>query len=156
MSDSASGSASARAIPINPVELGAPSGYSNGLLAPAGGRLLFVAGQVGWTADHRFPDGFIAQLEQALGNVVAVVGAAGGQPADIYRLTIYVVDKREYLADLRAVGQAYRRIMGRHFPTMALVEVSALVEDAARIEIEATAVLPADHPDPAAALPIAK
>ena len=133
-----------RAVPINPEELGAPSGYSNGMLAPAGGRLLFVAGQIGWDRERRLAQLFAEQFEQALSNVATVVRAAGGAVEDLCRLTVYVVDKREYLADLRAVGQAYRRVMGRHYPAMALLEVRALVEDAARVEIEGTAVLPPD------------
>ncbi len=129
--------------PINPASLGAPRGYSNGMLAPAGGRLLFVAGQIGWDADQRFvsPD-FVPQFERALENAVAVVQAAGGTAADIGRLTLYVVSREEYTRDLAAVGAAYRRVMGRHFPAMALLEVKALLEPDARVEIEATAVIP--------------
>jgi len=129
--------------PINPAELGAPSGYSHGMLAPAGGRLLFVAGQIGWDADQRLvgPD-FVEQFERALANVLAVVAAAGGGPDNLVRLTIYVTDKRDYLADLPGVGLAYRRLMGRRFPAMTLVEVAALLEAGAKVEIEATAVVP--------------
>jgi enamine deaminase RidA (YjgF/YER057c/UK114 family) len=129
---------------VNPGELGAPRGYSHGILAPAGGRLLFVAGQIGGDADQRLVEGgFAPQFERALENVVAVVRAAGGAPEDLARLTLYVTDRREYLAALPAVGERYRRVMGRHFPAMALVEVQALLEPGARVEIEATAVLPA-------------
>lgn len=132
-----------RLTPINPEALGAPRGYSNGMLAPAGGRLLFVAGQIGWDGDQRLVEGgFVAQLGQALANVLAVVREAGGEAADVARLTIYVTDRRLYLADLPAVGEAYRRWMGRHYPAMALVEVAALVEPGALVELEATAVLP--------------
>ena len=128
---------------INPESLGEPKGYANGMLAPAGGRLLFVAGQVGWGPGKRMvAGGFLPQFEQALRNVVAVVEAAGGKPGDIGRLILYVTDKREYLDKIRVVGDVYRRIMGRHFPAMALLEVKALVDEDARVEIEATAVIP--------------
>lgn len=130
--------------PINPESLGAPRGYSNGMLAPPGGRLLFVAGQIGWDGRQRLvSESFLAQFGQALENVAAVVRAAGGAPEHLARLTLYVVDRREYLADLKAVGEAYRRVLGRHYPAMALVEVQALLEPGAKVEIEATAVLPA-------------
>ncbi len=128
---------------INPASLGAPRGYSNGVLAPAGGRLLFVAGQVAWDAEQRLVgDDFPGQFGQALANVVAVVREAGGRPEDLARLTLYVTDRQEYLASLEEVGRVYRRIMGRHFPAMALLEVRGLLEPGARIEIEGTAVLP--------------
>lgn len=127
---------------INPDELGAPSGYSHGALAPAGARILFVAGQVGWDRDrHLISDDFVDQFEQALANVLTVVDSAGGKAEDLARLTIFVIDKQEYLADLAALGQAYRRIMGRHFPAMALVEVQALLEPGAKVEIEGTAAI---------------
>jgi len=129
--------------PINPVELGAPRGYSNGMLAPPGARLLFVAGQVGWNEDQRLVgDGFAEQFARALANVVTVVREAGGKPEHLARLTIYVVDRREYLAALREIGAAYRGIMKHHYPAMALVEVSALLEPGAKVEIEGTAALP--------------
>ncbi len=128
---------------VNPEELGAPSGYSHGVVAPAGGRLLFVAGQIGWDREGRLAGpGFTAQFERALANVVAVVEAAGGGPDDLARLTIYVADREEYRAELAEVGRVYRRLMGRHYPAMALLEVQALLERGARVEIEATAVLP--------------
>ena len=128
---------------IHPEELGAPKGYSHGVLAPAGARLLFVAGQVGWTRDQRMvSESFVEQFGQALRNVVAVVTEAGGSVEDIGRLTIYVRDRHEYLADLARLGEIYREIMGRHFPAMTLVEVTALLEPGAKIEIEATAALP--------------
>lgn len=127
---------------INPESLGAPRGYSNGVLS-AGGRLLFVAGQIGWGRDQRLlSDDFVAQFAQALENVLTVVRSAGGEPAHIARLLIFVTDKREYLARVRDVGQAYRQLMGRHFPAMSLVEVNSLLEDLAKVEIEATAVIP--------------
>jgi enamine deaminase RidA (YjgF/YER057c/UK114 family) len=129
--------------PINPAELGAPRGYSNGMLAAAGARLLFVAGQVGWNEDQRIVgDGFAVQFARALANVVTVVREAGGQPQHLARLTIYVVDRQEYLASLAEIGAVYRGIMGRHYPAMALVEVSALLEPGAKVEIEGTAALP--------------
>lgn len=132
-----------RHTPINPETLAEAKGFSHGILAKPG-RLLFVAGQVGWDRAGQFvSDEFVPQFEQALANAIDVVKAAGGTPEDICRLTMYATDKRAYLADLKAVGQAYRRLMGRHFPAMALVEVTALVEDRARIEIEATAVISA-------------
>ena len=127
---------------INPAELGAPSGYSNGALAPAGAQILFVAGQVGWNRDQKLvSDDFAAQFEQALRNVVTVVTEAGGTAENLARLTVYVTDKQEYLEDLEALGQAYRRVMGRHFPAMALVEVQALLEPGAKVEIEGTAAI---------------
>ena len=131
--------------PINPKALGVPRGYSNGMLAPAGGRVLFVAGQVGWDADQRIVQGgFSAQFRQALANVLTVVTAAGGLAEHIGRLTIYVTSKQSYAGDLKEVGAAYRSLMGRHYPAMALVEVAGLVEEGAMVEIEADAVLPPD------------
>ena len=130
-------------IPINPQTLGAPRGYSNGMLAPAGGRLLCVAGQVGWDSQQRVvSEIFAEQFDQALANVLAVVREAGGEAGDLARLTIYVTDHREYLREVARVGELYRQRMGRHFPAMALIEVSALLEPGAKVEIEATAVLP--------------
>ena len=127
---------------INPDELGLPRGYSNGALAPAGARILFVAGQIGWNQDQELiAESFVGQFEQALRNVVAVVTAAGGTPENLARLTVYVTDKEEYLADLQSIGQVYRRIMGRHFPAMSLVEVRALLEPGAKVEIEGTAAI---------------
>lgn len=119
-----------------------PSGYSNGMVAQ--GKLLFVAGQIGWDPVHcQFQrDDFVGQFDQALSNVVSVVKAAGGEPAHIARLTIYVVNKKSYLDALSQVGAAYRAHLGKHYPAMALVQVAALVEDRAQVEIEATAVIP--------------
>ena len=128
---------------VNPEALGAPKGYSNGILCPAGSRILFVAGQVGWNESQKIvPGGFAPQFARALENVVAVVRAAGGSPLRIARLTIYVTDRKLYLAALSDVGTVYRRIMGKHFPAMALLEVKALLEEGALVEIEATAALP--------------
>ena len=116
-------------------------GFANGVAAT--GRQVFVAGQVGWNAEQRFEsDGFVAQVEQALANVIAVLGEADAGPEHLVRLTWYVTDKREYLAHLAEVGQVYRRVIGRHFPAMTLVQVTALLEDRAKVEIEATAVVP--------------
>ena len=129
---------------IDPEALGGRGrGYSNGILAPAGARLLFVAGQVGWDRERRMVEGgFAAQFERALANVVEVVRAAGGAPEHLARVTIYVVDRNEYSAMLSAVGAAWRRVVGSHYPAMALVEVAGLLEPGARVEIEATAALP--------------
>jgi len=116
-------------------------GFSNGIAAE--GRQVFVAGQVGWKADQEFEsDDFVAQTEQALRNIVAVLNEAGAKPEHIVRMTWYVTSKREYVDRQRDIGQAYRRVIGRHFPAMALVQVVALVEDQAKVEIEATAVIP--------------
>lgn len=115
-------------------------GYANGMLSADGH--LFVGGQIGWTAAQKFEaHDFIGQMTQALHNIRAVVEAAGGVPEDITRLTWYVTDKAEYLAAQADVGRAYRDVMGRHFPAMAMVVVAALIEDEARIEIEADAVI---------------
>jgi enamine deaminase RidA (YjgF/YER057c/UK114 family) len=115
-------------------------GFSNGVVAE--GRLICVAGQIGWNAKQEFEsDDFVAQVRQALANIVAVLAEAGAGPGHIMRLTWYVMDKNEYLARLDEVGQAYRDVLGRHFPAMTLVQVAALVEDRAKVEIEATAVV---------------
>jgi enamine deaminase RidA (YjgF/YER057c/UK114 family) len=118
-----------------------PKGYAHGVAAR--GTLVFVGGQIGWNAAQKFDsDDFVAQAETALANVVAVLAEAGGRPEHIVRLTWYVVDKREYVASYRVLGAAYRAVMGRHFPAMTAVEVKALIEDRAKVEIEATAVIP--------------
>jgi len=117
-------------------------GFSNGIAAE--GRQVFVAGQVGWNARQEIvSDDFVAQVEQALRNVVEILAEADARPEHLVRLTWYITDKREYLARSSEVGQAYRRVVGRHFPAMTLVQVVALVEDRAKVEIEATAVVPA-------------
>ena len=127
---------------INPELLGRPRGYANGVLAEGGGRLLFVAGQIGWDGRQRLvSDDFAEQFGRALANVLAVVAEAGGGPETVARLTVYVTDKREYLARTREIGERWRALMGTHYPAMSLVEVSALLEDGARVEIEATAVI---------------
>jgi enamine deaminase RidA (YjgF/YER057c/UK114 family) len=118
-----------------------PKGYANGIAAR--GTLVFVAGQVGWDASERIvPGGFVAQARQALANIVAVLREAGAGPEHVARMTWYVVDKREYLDSLPALGAAYREVMGASYPAMTAVEVKGLVEEGARVEIEATAVLP--------------
>lgn len=125
---------------LNPAAWAKPRGYSNGVAAE--GRMIFVAGQIGWNAEGRFEtDDFAEQTRQALCNIIAVLAEAGAGPADIVRMTWYVTDKYEYLAALPAVGQAYREIIGAHFPAMTLVQVAALVEDRAKVEIETTAVI---------------
>ena len=125
---------------INPEGWPRPRGYSNGVVAE--GRVLCIAGQIGWNERGEFDsDDFTAQAEQALRNAVAVVESAGGTASDIARLTWYVLDKREYVAASRELGRAYSKVMGSHYPAMTLVIVAALLEDRARVEIEATAVL---------------
>ena len=127
---------------INPESLGAPKGWTNGLLAPAGGRVLFVAGQTARDASGKVPPiGFVEQWTRALENILVVVRQAGGGPAEIGRMTVYVTDLASYQANLKPLGIAYRKLMGRHFPAMALVEVKGLVDEHAVVEIEATAVI---------------
>lgn len=127
---------------INPESLGSPKGFSNGVLADAGSRLLFIAGQIGWDEKQTFVSAdFVGQFDQALANVVAVVTEAGGTADQIARLVIYVTNKAEYARSLKAVGDVYRARMGRHFPAMVLVEVKSLLEDSAKVEIEAIAIL---------------
>ena len=116
-------------------------GFSNGIAA--NGRLVFIAGQIGWTGEGKWEArDFAGQFKQAVKNILAILKEAGGRPEHIVRLTWYVVDKKEYLASLKEVGVAYRELMGKHYPTMAVVQVTGLVEDEARLEIEATAVVP--------------
>ncbi|MDX1736597.1 MAG: RidA family protein [Alphaproteobacteria bacterium] len=117
------------------------SGYANGIEAK--GRLVFVGGQIGWNGQQVFEtDDFVAQIEQTLQNIMDVLKEAGGEASHITRLTWYVKDKKEYLARLKEVGGAYRNVLGRHFPAMTMVQVADLVEDEAKVEIEATAVIP--------------
>ncbi|MFY9571538.1 MAG: RidA family protein [Blastocatellia bacterium] len=131
---------------VNPVALGQPRGYNNGVLVETG-SLLFVAGQVGWDRDQIIvSDDFVEQFAQALANVVAVVREAGGEPSNIARLLIFVTDKDEYASRVRDVGSVYRQVMGKHFPAMTLVEASSLLEKLAKVEIEAIAVIPATNP----------
>ena len=127
---------------INPESLGRPRGYSNGVLCEPGGRLLFVAGQIGWDEKQRIvSEEFVEQFDRALGNLLSVVQEAGGSAAQIARMVVYVTNKREYVEHTRSIGERYRARMGKHFPAMTLVEVKALLEDRAKVEIEATAVL---------------
>jgi enamine deaminase RidA (YjgF/YER057c/UK114 family) len=126
---------------IQPPDWAEPKGYANGILAK--GHLLFVGGQIGWNARQEFEsDDFLVQTRQALLNIAAVLKAGGAQPADMVRMTWYVVDRDEYLANLKDLGGAYRAVMGKNFPAMTCVEVSGLMEARARVEIEVTAVLP--------------
>jgi enamine deaminase RidA (YjgF/YER057c/UK114 family) len=130
---------------LQPPDWKPPKGYANGIAAR--GTLVFVGGQVGWNAQQEFEsDEFVAQSRRALRNVVAVLAEAGATPEHVVRMTWYVVDRREYLANVRGLGNAYRDIMGRHYPAMTAVEVAALIEERARVEIEATAVIP-DAPE---------
>jgi enamine deaminase RidA (YjgF/YER057c/UK114 family) len=118
-----------------------PKGFSNGIACR--GDLVFIAGQIGWTGQGEWKErSFAGQFRQALQNILEVLAQAKGKPQHIVRLTWYILDKQEYLASLKQVGVAYRELMGRHYPVMAVVQVSALVEDEARLEIEATAVIP--------------
>ena len=118
-----------------------PKGYANGI--EARGRLVFVAGQIGWDETGAFPDADLAgQVRRALSNVLAVLAEAGAGPEHVARLTWYVTDRDEYLDSLREIGAAYREVMGRHFPAMAVVAVAGLIEASAKVEIEATAVVP--------------
>jgi len=118
-----------------------PKGFSNGISCQ--GRLVFIGGQIGWSGQGEWLDrSFAGQFRQALKNILEVLAQAGGKPEHLVRLTWYVLDRKEYLASLKELGAAYRELMGRHYPTMAVVQVSGLVEHAARLEIEATAVIP--------------
>lgn len=130
--------------PIQPPGWAAPKGYSNGVLAPAGSRLLAVAGQIAWDAEQRLVgrEDFALQFRTALANVVAVVRAAGGGPEHLLQLTIFVTDKGAYLACTRELGAAWKELVGRHYPAMALVEVADLLEEGAQVEIQALAALP--------------
>jgi enamine deaminase RidA (YjgF/YER057c/UK114 family) len=126
---------------VQPPHWAAPKGYANGIAAR--GRQLFIAGQVGWNAQAQFEsDDFVAQVEQALKNIVDVLAAAAAAPRHLVRLNWYVTDKAEYAARQREIGEAYRRTIGRHFPAMTLLVVAGLLEPRAKVEIEATAVIP--------------
>ena len=126
---------------LHPSHWRRPIGYANGIAADAG-RTLFLGGQVGWNAEQQIEsDDFARQVEQTLRNIVAILAEAGAGPQHLVRLTWFVIDKREYLDNLAAVGAAYREVIGRHYPAMSLLQVVALVEDRAKVEIEATAVL---------------
>jgi enamine deaminase RidA (YjgF/YER057c/UK114 family) len=126
---------------LQPPDWAEPKGYANGVMAR--GALIFVGGQIGWNAQQQFEsDDFIAQTRQALVNIAAVLQAANAGPEHMVRMTWYITDRAEYIARLKELGAAYRDVMGKHFPAMTCVEVSGLVEDRARVEIEVTAVLP--------------
>ena len=126
---------------LNPPDWLAPKGYANGVMAR--GSLLFVGGQIGWNAQQEFEsEDFIAQTRQALLNIVAVLQAGGAGPEHMVRMTWYVIDRHEYRSRLKELGAVYREVIGKNFPAMSCVEVSGLVEDRAKIEIEVTAVLP--------------
>ena len=129
---------------INPEALGAPSGYSNGLLVEGGGKLLFIAGQIAWDNNQKLvSDDFVEQFDKALANVMTVLRAAGGEAENIARLVIYVTDKIEYRERTKEIGDRYRKHMGKHFPAMVLVQVAGLLDDRAKVEIEGMAVIPA-------------
>jgi enamine deaminase RidA (YjgF/YER057c/UK114 family) len=117
-----------------------PKGYANGVAAD--GRIVVTGGVIGWDTEERLAEGFVAQVRQTLGNIAAILAEGGAGPEHLVRLTWYVVDMEEYLANLKELGQIYREIFGTHYPAMALVQVVRLVEKAARVEIEATAVVP--------------
>jgi enamine deaminase RidA (YjgF/YER057c/UK114 family) len=126
---------------LNPQGWAPPKGYANGIAAR--GTTVFVGGQIGWNGQQQFEsDDFVAQAKQALRNVVAILAEAGAGPEHITRMTWYVTDRRQYVASLSTLGAAYREVIGRHFPAMTAVEVSALVVDRAKVEIEVTAVVP--------------
>jgi enamine deaminase RidA (YjgF/YER057c/UK114 family) len=126
---------------INPETLAPPKGYNHGTLSN-GGRILFVAGQIGWDRNEKLVDGFAAQFDLAMANVLEVVRSAGGNAPDIGRFTIFVKDKSQYLKVRKEIGALYRQRMGNHYPAMSLVVVKDLLEDGALVEIEATAVIP--------------
>lgn len=117
-----------------------PKGYANGMMAD--GRYVVTGGVVGWDSSGQFADGFVAQVRQTLENIVAILVAGGARPDHLVRLTWYVVDMDEYVGNLKALGKVYREVVGTHYPAMALVQVVRLVEPSARVEIEATAVIP--------------
>lgn len=126
---------------LQPPGWAAPLGYSNGIAAA--GRQVFIAGQIGWTADAKLVGGGLAvQVEQALRNIVAVLAQAGGEPRHIVRLNWYVTDKAAYVAQRKEIGAAYRHVIGKHYPAMTLLVVAGLLEQGAQVEIEATAVIP--------------
>lgn len=126
---------------LQPKAWPAPKGYANGIAVE--GRQVFIAGQIGWNEHAKLvSDDFVAQVEQALSNIVQVLAEAGGEPGHLVRITWYLADKSEYMARQKEIGSAYRRVIGRHFPTMTAVVVAGLLEEGAKVEIEATAVIP--------------
>jgi enamine deaminase RidA (YjgF/YER057c/UK114 family) len=136
----AAGSAARTTRVLQPSGWPAPKGYANGMAAD--GRIVVTGGVIGWDSEERLAAGFVAQVRQALCNIAAILAEGGAHPEHLVRLTWYVVDMDEYLANLRELGQIYREIFGSHYPAMALVQVVRLVEKSARVEIEATAVVP--------------
>jgi enamine deaminase RidA (YjgF/YER057c/UK114 family) len=129
---------------LQPAEWARPKGYSNGMAAR--GRMIFVSGQIGWDAQGRFAGpGLAGQVQQALRNIVRVLEEGGAEPCHLVRLTWYVLSRDAYLREVREIGAAYREVIGKHFPTMSVVEVRGLVEQQALVEIEATAVVPDDE-----------
>ena len=130
--------------PIDPPNWPRPHGYSNSMVAP-GGKVIAVAGQIGWDPTTRqiVSDDFVAQTRKALENILEVLGSAGVGPQEIIRLTWFITDKKAYVSEQKQIGEVYRAVMGKHFPAMSVVVVSALIEDRAKVEIEATAVVPA-------------
>ncbi len=127
---------------LHPAHWKKAAGYANGILAD--GRTVWIGGQIGWNRDQIFEvHDLVGQTHQTLANVVAILAEAGGKPEHVVRMTWYVKDKKDYLANLKGIGEAYRAVMGRHFPAMTMVQVADLIEDEAMVEIEATAVLPA-------------
>lgn len=142
MSDPERDASGVRIEPVQPEGWAKPRGYANGIRVTGAQELVFVAGQIAWDTQQRLVGSgdFAAQFRQALQNVAAVVRAAGAEPRNVTRLTIYITDKRRYVDALRDVGAAYREVFGKHFPAMALVQVADLLEDGALVEIEATAV----------------
>ena len=129
-----------RAQVLQPSGWPAPKGYANGMAAD--GRIVVTGGVIGWDSDERLAQGFVAQVRQTLCNIAAILAEGGAKPEHLVRLTWYVVDMDEYLANLKELGAIYREIFGAHYPAMALVQVVRLVEKEARVEIEATAVIP--------------
>ena len=126
---------------LQPAGWARPRGYANGIATS--GRQVYVAGQIGWDAECRFVgDSFASQVRQALSNIVAILAEAGGRPEHLVRLTWYITSREEYLAEIAEVGAAYRDVIGRHYPVMSVVQVAALIEARAKVEIEATAVIP--------------
>lgn len=128
---------------LQPPTWARPRGYANGISVSSAGRLVFISGQIGWDEQCHFQSSdFVSQVRQTLQNVLTVLAQAGGKPEHLVRLTWYIVDKQEYLARGREIGSVYRELMGSHYPTMSVVQVAGLLEDMARVEIEATAVIP--------------
>ncbi len=126
---------------LQPSDWAKPRGYSNGVVAS--GRFIFISGQIGWDEHGQFQtDDFVGQTRQALHNVLTILAEAGGKPEHIMRMTWYIVEKQEYLASYKELGRVYRELMGEHYPAMTAVQVAALMEDLAKVEIEATAVIP--------------